>query len=118
MSATLHAKAIINGNLLMQELRGALVVLGAVRAPAGPGRLKVLHCSGRGSVVLNWSCLLPCQGTEGNAGGRRRIELAALLMAKRGLLLKLRTGFLPSHNGNKKPKQQTGRCVGAARVPR
>lgn len=93
-------------------------MLGAVRAPAGTGCLKVLHCSGRGSVVLNWSFLLPCQGTEENAGGRRRIELTPLLMAKRGLLLKLRTGFLPSHNGNKKPKQQTVRFVGAACVPR
>lgn len=92
MSATLHAKAIINGNLLVQELRGALAVLGAVRAPAGPGRLKVLHCSGRGSVVLNWSCLLPCQGTEGNAGGRRRIELAA--DGKEGVIAKVEDWFL------------------------
>lgn len=76
----------------MQELRGALAVLGAVRGPAGPGRLKVLHCSGRGSVVLNWSCLLPCQGTEGNAGGRRRIELTA--DGKEGVIAKVEDWFL------------------------
>lgn len=47
-------------------------MLGAVQTPAVTGCLEVLHCSARGSVVLNWSFLLPCEGTGENAGGRRR----------------------------------------------